>query len=452
MTGESNGRLVSWKEIAAYLGCDVRTCMRWEKERSLPVHRPGGQPGPRVIAWKHELDDWLAGKPRQEAAVSPEADAIAPSVERGSISRAWAFTSVLIIAAIALAYLGIRHLTRDREPADFHIDGSRLIIMNKEGKELWPFETGFKDLWPEEKHREKFQKRQIDSTDPDSGIQHALRLAFEDLDGDGRKEVLYAPHSEKGTHSRRIFCFDRRGRPRWPAPFEGGRELTFGTKSYSRDYFSFFETLDLDGDGRLEILVISDHNSDWPTQLAVLSADGRVLGEYWNSGRITSTAVADLNGDGRPELILGGTNAEYAKAFLAIFDPRRISGASPNTGEFRSPALAAGSELAYILLPLTDIDPHNDIHAVLSLVEVLDNGRLRGQISRTSLQYEIDPHSLACLDVTYSIRFKQIHEQAVRAGTTRSRLDDKSYTENLKRGFLYWTGREWTSTPTWIAP
>ena len=34
---ESNGRLDSWKEIARHLGRDVRTVMRWERERGLPV-------------------------------------------------------------------------------------------------------------------------------------------------------------------------------------------------------------------------------------------------------------------------------------------------------------------------------------------------------------------------------------------------------------------------------
>jgi hypothetical protein len=43
MMADFNDRLESWKEIAAYLGRDLRTVMRWEKERSLPVHRvPGG--------------------------------------------------------------------------------------------------------------------------------------------------------------------------------------------------------------------------------------------------------------------------------------------------------------------------------------------------------------------------------------------------------------------------
>src|SRR5712692_7179946 len=32
-------RLDSWKQIAAYLGRDIRTVQRWEKLEGLPVHR-----------------------------------------------------------------------------------------------------------------------------------------------------------------------------------------------------------------------------------------------------------------------------------------------------------------------------------------------------------------------------------------------------------------------------
>jgi len=44
MRGKSaDGRLGSWKEIAAFFGKDERTVKRWEAQRGLPVHRvPGG--------------------------------------------------------------------------------------------------------------------------------------------------------------------------------------------------------------------------------------------------------------------------------------------------------------------------------------------------------------------------------------------------------------------------
>ena len=55
----SNRRLTSWKEIAAFFERDERTVRRWEKERSLPVHRlPGGSRG-SVFAYADELSAWL---------------------------------------------------------------------------------------------------------------------------------------------------------------------------------------------------------------------------------------------------------------------------------------------------------------------------------------------------------------------------------------------------------
>jgi TolB-like protein/Flp pilus assembly protein TadD len=65
-------RLESWKEIAAYLGREVRTVQRWALARSLPVHRlPGGGRRPRVFSLKSEIDAWMrAGveSPREDGA------------------------------------------------------------------------------------------------------------------------------------------------------------------------------------------------------------------------------------------------------------------------------------------------------------------------------------------------------------------------------------------------
>jgi len=49
----------SWKDIASYLNRDVRTVIRWERGKGLPVHRiPGGQ-RPPVFAYREELEAWM---------------------------------------------------------------------------------------------------------------------------------------------------------------------------------------------------------------------------------------------------------------------------------------------------------------------------------------------------------------------------------------------------------
>lgn len=55
--------LNSWKEIAVYLGRGVRTVQRWEQDLNLPVHRPRGRERSAVLAFSHELDQWLARTP-----------------------------------------------------------------------------------------------------------------------------------------------------------------------------------------------------------------------------------------------------------------------------------------------------------------------------------------------------------------------------------------------------
>jgi len=50
--------LDSWKEIAAYLGREVRTVQRWEKKEGLPVHRQIHEKLGTVYAYKSEVDAW----------------------------------------------------------------------------------------------------------------------------------------------------------------------------------------------------------------------------------------------------------------------------------------------------------------------------------------------------------------------------------------------------------
>ena len=56
------GRLDSWKEIAAYLDRDVTTVQRWEKREGMPVHRHLHERTGSVHAFQGELDAWAQGR------------------------------------------------------------------------------------------------------------------------------------------------------------------------------------------------------------------------------------------------------------------------------------------------------------------------------------------------------------------------------------------------------
>lgn len=73
---ESQGVLASWKGIASYFGCNVRTAKRWERERGLPVRRAPGKRSGTVFARASELDAWLESRekePRPNSAPSKSA-------------------------------------------------------------------------------------------------------------------------------------------------------------------------------------------------------------------------------------------------------------------------------------------------------------------------------------------------------------------------------------------
>jgi TolB-like protein/Tfp pilus assembly protein PilF len=107
-----NRRLESWKEIAAYLGRDVRTVQRWERQEALPVHRLHHSKLGSVYSYTAEIDAWRLG--RQPDAGSQPA-ALARAVPENSdrpgrlLFKAGILTSVLALG-LGLVWLASRLL------------------------------------------------------------------------------------------------------------------------------------------------------------------------------------------------------------------------------------------------------------------------------------------------------------------------------------------------------
>lgn len=124
MEHKQDGKLSSWKEIAAYLGCEERTARRWEKERALPVHRPPGKRS-HVYAFREELKDWLTRQPPNERAAAPRFSRRAVLAGLGG--------SVLALGA------GAAWLLRGRagNPVRATIAGNTLQAWDERGRLLW---------------------------------------------------------------------------------------------------------------------------------------------------------------------------------------------------------------------------------------------------------------------------------------------------------------------------
>jgi len=84
---------------------------------------------------------------------------------------------------------------------------------------------------------------------------------------------------------------------------------------------------DLDGDGTKELAVISCHCKWFPGRLCVLDSSGKLLGEFWNPGHLTSVKIADLEGDGKFEVVVSGVNNDrQMSAFVACFSASDVHG------------------------------------------------------------------------------------------------------------------------------
>lgn len=95
------GRLKSWKQIAAFFGTDERTVKRWEASRGLPVWRLPGDTKATVYADVAELEGWLS---RRDAA-PPAPMAASPPQMRPTTRRL--LSGAIGLATVALAGVGL---------------------------------------------------------------------------------------------------------------------------------------------------------------------------------------------------------------------------------------------------------------------------------------------------------------------------------------------------------
>lgn len=453
-TGGRANRLSSWKEIAAYLDCDERTCLRWEKSYGLPIHRIEGSKKSRVFAFRDEIDRWqreksyiLNGKaaadslgPGSPIVKSEQTQKTSEAGRRKQIlpRAAWTTATVVLIVAAAALMIALS-LSVPRVPKDFRIDGSALVILNEKGKELWRYDTGFKSL-DVEKYRRSFTQPRAILEEGHVALPH---IAFNDLDGDGRLEVLFNVQTLDGYGPGVLMCFSQKGKLLWEFPT--GFPVEVGGKRFSGDFLvRGFDVDDLNGDGAKEIVVIGHQWHRFPTRLAVLDAKGELLGDYWHAGHLTDLLFLDLDGDGRKEILAAGTNNEYGQGVLVVFDSADVRGSSPQfTERYAWKDFGPGSELHYIRIPRTDAELADYFpQDAISRIMALKSGEISVWSGRSVIEYVFD-RSLKIREVRSSHSFQVLHENARRAGKISS-VSDAAYFEDLRRRVLYWDGSGWT--------
>ncbi len=250
---------------------------------------------------------WIAAEPRDTAQPAPAQPA--PRVNRGSwLKIIMAIAGVAVLAGVA--YLVVHWLTAVDQPQSARLEGSTLIDMNARGQDLW------RKSFPDGLSTEYYNQ----------GI--ATRMWIGDLDGGGRSEVLFLQHpaGDPMSHSTTLICYSDRGKERWrwhpgrALPELEGNPAAFRTVGLA--------VLKAAPGKRRRIVLSSTHMPFYPDQIAVIDANGKTISEYWHSGHLYALTLADLDGDGREEIVAAGISNGYRQATLVVLDPDRVFGAS----------------------------------------------------------------------------------------------------------------------------
>lgn len=405
---ESGRRLTSWKEIAAHFGRDVRTVMRWEKERALPVHRgPNGRTGV-VIADTSELDAWARGVATPEAIAPPavvrEIAETRPATRFGRRSLGgvgrWTIGAAIVLAATAIGLGAWRaHVSwTNRYPDRAVLTETAIVALNADGSERWQYK------FPGERVSPPFSR----PTNP-----------IELIGGDGllaaTSDILTSDHLTR--RSGRLMRFDSRGTIRDSFSFED--RLRIGGRDFSGPW-SLTDYQQRDSGANRTIAVSAHHYEWWPSIVTVLDAQWQRRASFVHAGWVEQ--VRWLPGD---RLAISGFSNVKDGGMVALLDANAMNGQSPAAGqrEFECAGCGPDRPVRYVVMPRSEVNrvsasPFNrasfSVREGALLVNTAEMPAM-GTLVPASAIYEFT-RQLTLVYASYTDRYWEAHRELERLG------------------------------------
>ena len=394
-------RLDSWKEVADYIGRDVRTATRWEAQ-GMPLHRVPGGKGTSVFAFTDEIDAWMAGG-RQEneppdAAPATPATIAAEGAIRSVLRprrRAAAAVVAALLFTIAAAYIAMRGGSAPLDARTLRADVSPAGISLTDASGV---------------------SRMIHTFAPGMGVPVEVRAPqVGDVDGDGVPDVLagvsfYQDSADRSFRSGELLNLSTSGEVRWRFAFDD--VLTFGDGARDGPWaLADWQSRRAGPDARFA--VAAHDYTWWAAMVAVLDRDGRRLSTFVNPGWVESVLWV---GDDR--LAIGGFNSMRDEAMFALLDVNGAAGQAPGSEgtSFACASCPSTPPLFYATFARSELNRLTAGRFNRARVSLLNDRvtvttiEIEGETTAATAIYEFD-RSLRLLGATYAERYWDAHRR-----------------------------------------
>lgn len=319
-------RLDGWKEISNYLGRDVRTCQRWEIELELPVYRVNQDSvRSKVFSYSSEIDDWFSLTLKNHNGArkwNGTKKWIVPVL-------LILFIVFVFFGLFSLVFNKKGHPVSFSDagsnPVRWDIKGSQIVLYDIQDDILWT--KSINNPTPQESYY-IIEKDPKPAGLMINRLNKRNKIVLEDIDNDNKNEALcYFNH--ENSEERNISLFDNDSQEIWTRTLEFNQEYKEGLPNHDFQVIKLaFE--DVVDDGRKEILVLWSHVRYFSSVFLIYDLNGKELFSYIHTGILQFFVLNSIKEEKRLIYLGGTNNLLNDDAVLSILDCEDLkSGVGP---------------------------------------------------------------------------------------------------------------------------
>lgn len=408
MSENGRRRLTSWKEIASHLGRDVRTVLRWEKERGLPVRRVPGATGRVVFAYSDELDAWSRGElpPPAPRPVPPETQtgSVAPAARVAALrAPRWAVLSVGMIAIVSIAaWRTYASRALLEVPAAVRVTNESLFALDPGGATRWRYDFAKGEHVDLTRYQTNPSVDIVDDGDP--GLLAGNSLHFDPALG--------------AFNSGHLLWFRPDGVLRRSITFTDVPR--FGKETFAAIWALTDFRVD-ESSGARRVIASAHHYQWWPSIVTAFDHQWAREGTFVHAGW-----VERLQWISPDRLLIAGYSNAYDGGFVALLDPKNMDGQGPVPAGSKYECTSCGRArpIRYVVMPRSEVNiagsmPFNravvDSSTARIVARTVEAWYADGQKPPADALYEFTP-SLDLVRASYSDRYSDEHRALEAAG------------------------------------